>query len=102
MNIEIYQKIKKIKKEYESDGFYILGIFGSFARGEENTESDIDILYDVSSDFRQKYRGFKYFGRITDIKTEIEKKMKREVDLAFAGGLNKVGKKYILNGVTYV
>lgn len=36
------EKLKeKIKKDFKAE---VLGIFGSFARGEENEKSDIDIL----------------------------------------------------------
>ncbi|MGC8718478.1 MAG: nucleotidyltransferase family protein [Thermodesulforhabdaceae bacterium] len=32
---------KEVKEEYRAE---IIGVFGSYARGEENKESDIDIL----------------------------------------------------------
>ena len=46
--IKILKKLKeKIKKEYKTE---ILGVFGSFARGEQKTTSDVDILVEFKTD----------------------------------------------------
>ena len=37
---EILQKLKELKLKYEAEGFEILGLFGSYARGEETESSD--------------------------------------------------------------
>ncbi len=60
MKKEILETIKKFKKIYEAEGFIIIGVFGSFARGEEKPGSDLDILYRVSDAAIEKYAGFKF------------------------------------------
>lgn len=55
-------------------------LFGSFARGEERPDSDVDIL--VSLDYSQPL-GFKYFG----MWGELERKLNRKVDLVTEGSL---------------
>ena len=57
-------------------------IFGSFARGEERPDSDIDLL--VSFDRENAKVGlFKYCAIIMD----LEKMLNRQVDLVEEGGL---------------
>ena len=55
-------------------------LFGSFARGEERPDSDVDIL--VALDYSQPL-GFKYFG----MWGELERKLNRKVDLVTEGSL---------------
>lgn len=50
-----------------------IGIFGSYSRGENNSESDIDILYSFDS----KYNLFDLVG----LQLELEEKLQIEVDL---------------------
>jgi len=102
MNQEIISKIKKIKIKYETEGFIILGVFGSFARGEETKESDIDILYEMNNDFYNKYPGWEVYPIIEEIEKYIEKELKFKVDLANKNALNEIGKKYILPELIYV
>lgn len=64
------------------------GIFGSYAKGEQNKKSDIDILIAPS-----KPLGFK-FARI---KIELEKKLRKEVDLLTYNSLNSLIKSKVLN-----
>lgn len=102
MNEILLNKIRNIKKELEQEGFIILGIFGSYARGEETIGSDIDILYDLEKKFKEKYKGLAHFGKIFDIKKYIEETLGLEVDIANKNALKDSGKKYILPEVIYV
>lgn len=102
MNQKVLDKLKKMKLKYASEGFIILGVFGSYAQGKENSESDIDILYQLSDDFYTNYPGLKAFGKIYDIKEELMEEFHTDVDLADKDTLHKIGKKYILPGVKYV
>ena len=52
-------------------------IFGSFSRGEDRQDSDVDILVDFDKDAKI---GFKYFGMICD----LEDLLHRHVDLVVA------------------
>ena len=55
-------------------------LFGSFARGEENAESDVDLMVDL--DHTQPV-GLKFFGMWDD----LERLLGREVDLVTEDGL---------------
>jgi len=44
MRQDLLDKIKEQKLKYAGEGFIILGVFGSFARGEETSEA-ISIFY---------------------------------------------------------
>ncbi|MBP7552861.1 MAG: nucleotidyltransferase domain-containing protein [Spirochaetes bacterium] len=102
MNTDIIDKIREIKKEYEKEGFIILGVFGSYARGEESSESDIDILYEMSDSFYNKFKGWEIYNEIDKIENRIKSKLNYKIDLANKNALNEIGKQYILNEVIYV
>ncbi len=102
MNPQIFSTVARIKHKYEKEGFIILGVFGSFARGEEKKTSDVDILYRCTDKSFTKYPGLQFFSLYERIKKELESTLKRKVDLADQNGLNEIGKKYILPEVRYV
>jgi predicted nucleotidyltransferase len=102
MKKEVLDKIKILKNKYEPEGFIVLGVFGSYARGEENEKSDIDILYEMTGSFYRKYPGWDVFPIIDKIEKEFSEALDRDVDLANKNALNDIGKKYILPEVHYV
>lgn len=63
------------------------GIFGSYARGENKKNSDIDILIEPP-----KGMGLEFVG----LALELEKKLKRKVDLLTYSGISPYFKKSIL------
>jgi len=96
------EKIKQIKPILEKDGFVIEGVFGSYARGEETPQSDVDLLYSLKRSFVEHYKGFAAFGRLEEIKAFLRKELGKEVDIAAKNGLSKTGKKYILKDIVDV
>jgi len=102
MEQDILQKIKNLKQKYEKDGFVIIGVFGSYARGEYNEDSDIDILYELKDVFYKRYPGFKIYPVLDQIEEEIHEELRHRVDLANVNALNEIGNKYILPEVVYV
>lgn len=75
-------------------GVATIGIFGSFIRGEEREDSDVDLL--VS--FR---RGKETFDNYMDCKFYLEDLFGRKVDLIMKGAIKKRLKPYILKEVVY-
>ena len=65
-------------------------LFGSYARGEENKDSDVDIL--VQLDYSQPI-GMKYFSMICDLESKLGKK----VDLVDEKGLLSFARPYVDN-----
>jgi len=85
-NIEkIKSKIVKVLKKY---GVVRAGIFGSYARGENKKNSDIDVLVEFSRPV-----GFEFAG----IEFELEKKLKKKVDLLTYKSVHPLLKKRILS-----
>ena len=71
-----------------------IGIFGSFARNENNENSDIDVLYEFNTTIR-------LFSLIA-LKEELEQKLNRKVDLVSEKYLNPKLKSKILNELNLI
>ena len=94
------EHIKKILKEEKGNlsslGINQVGIFGSFARGDDNPDSDIDILIDINPDST-----ITLFS-LADIEIRLSEKLNRKVDLVIKSGLKPNIGKHILAEVIYV
>jgi hypothetical protein len=102
MYSNLKQKISLIKQRYQNEGFILLGIFGSYARDEQVTGSDLDLLYELNDKFYSTYVGWEACYRLLTIKSELESEFGINVDLANKNALNSVGIKNILPEVIYV
>lgn len=81
---EIKSKIKKILKKH---GVVRAGIFGSYARGEESLDSDIDILVETL-----KPMGFDFIK----IEFDLRDALKKKVDLITYKSIHPLLKEKIL------
>ncbi len=70
-----------------------IGVFGSYAEGEESDDSDIDILIDLSEPL-----GWKFF----DLKDYLEQQLGRRVDLVTRKALKKQLKDKIVSQTKFV
>jgi len=103
MNSVLLDKIKKQKQLLlEEDGFEIVAIFGSFAKGLEKKDSDIDLLYDIKPKFLKKYGGFQAFDRLNKIRENLQNYLGRDIDLATIDNHSKTFKQYALKDIIYV
>lgn len=76
---EIRKMIEPVAIEYELPAVYL---FGSYARGEANDDSDIDIMIDDENSYKfQKMFGFG--GLFEDLMNTFNKK----IDIVFINGL---------------
>jgi len=82
---EIKQKVTPILVEYDVE---YAGIFGSVARGEATSQSDVDILVRL----HQGTGMFEYMRLINNLENALQKK----VDLVTESGLNKFVRPYAL------
>jgi predicted nucleotidyltransferase len=74
--------IEAIKNYFKTRPVLNAYLFGSYARGEADSHSDIDILVDL--DYSQKIGlGF------VQMQIDLEKLLKTKVDLVSSGGLSK-------------
>ena len=70
-----------MNRQFAPSGFQLVGLFGSYARGEAGNFSDIDIAYRIDHAKFHSDNAFKKLEAIQEIKTELEKRFKRRVDL---------------------
>ena len=91
----IYDKLKD-KEEYLKKTFHVkkIGVFGSFARDEQNCNSDIDILVEFE-------KGYKDLFNYMKLKYYLEELFNRKVDLVIKNAIKKEIKEKILNEVKY-
>jgi len=82
---KIKEKIINILKKYNIKN---AGIFGSFVRGEQKKNSDIDILIEPP-----KGMGLEF----VKLNLELEKKLGKKVDLVSYNGIHPLLKERILN-----
>ena len=82
-----------LEKEYHID---ILGLFGSFARNEQNQESDIDIVYSTP-----KGSGLSFF-QIVKLENELQHHFNRKVELVNFKYLNPLIKYKAEKEIVYV
>jgi uncharacterized protein len=84
-------KIKEIKPKIinilKKNGIKKAGVFGSFARGEQNEKSDIDILIEFNGSLLD----------LVGLEMELEKELKKRVDLLTYNGINPSLKNKILS-----
>jgi|ERR1035437_1664168 predicted nucleotidyltransferase len=83
---EIKEQIEPVLKKYPIS---YAGIFGSFARGEERSESDVDIMIRLKPN-----NTFSLFDLI-GVESELANKIGRKVDLATERSIGR----YIKNSV---
>ncbi len=83
---EIKQKVKKVLIKHNATR---AGIFGSYVRGEQKKNSDVDILVEI------KNRDFGLMGFI-QIKNELESILGKKVDLVEYEAIRKELKNRIL------
>ena len=85
--------LPEIKDQYQIKE---IGVFGSFVRGEETENSDIDILVEFSPDVE--------FGLLTfcQLENQLSKKLGRTVDLVTKDGLKPLLGESILQEVIYL
>lgn len=92
---EILKTLKELKPILERDyNITEIGLFGSYLRGEQNQNSDIDILVDHKS-------GLTFF-KLIDLEKFLNKTFNIKVDIAFKKYLKKNIGKRILSEVNYV
>ena len=78
----------------ERFGVTRIGIFGSFARGEQSAASDIDMVVEMEKD-RKNIHSF------LNLKRFLEKEMSREIDLGFEHSMKPAIKEKIIKQIIY-
>ncbi len=91
----ILSQIKQLKGELRKLGVVKIGLFGSYARGEQSENSDIDILIEFEPDQEN-------FDNYMSVYDEIEKRFTNEkIEIVTTNGLSPYIGPKILKEVTY-
>jgi len=91
---EVLRKIRGHRVTLESMGVKTLGLFGSVARDEANSESDVDILVEFSSPVG--------FFQLFDIQYFLEDLLQCSIDLGTTSSLKEHLRKPVLEDVIRV
>ncbi len=91
---EIIKKLKNNQKELNRYKIRRIGLFGSYRRGKQNKESDVDILVEFKP-------GEKTFDNYMGLKSFSENLLDCEVDLVIKEAVKPDLKKEILGSVQY-
>jgi len=88
----------KEKKEFLKNNYHVtkVALFGSFAKGKQTENSDIDLLIELESNITNVH------DIKTSLKEYLKKSLKRDVDLAREKYLKPYAKKHILKEALYV
>jgi hypothetical protein len=84
--------LKKLAPIFESNGVVYAGVFGSYAKGSNHDESDVDILIEFEDNS-------KTLLEFVELKLLLEQELQRKVDLTTKKGLNKYLKAEIISSV---
>ena len=87
--------LQKNQEQIRALGVRKLGLFGSFARGEQREDSDVDVLVD----FSPGRKGFDNFIRLVFL---LEELFQRPVELVTPESLSPYIGPHILREVEYV
>lgn len=91
---KILDTIRQHPDQLRAYGVKRVGLFGSFARANQNPKSDIDILVEF-------VRGSKTFDNYMDLKFFLEKLFHRKVDLVIKDVLKARIKNRVLAEIKY-
>ncbi len=88
---DIKAELRRLKPEIESRyPIRLVSIFGSFVRGEQTADSDVDVLAEVGEG---KLSLFDIIG----VEQMLEKKLRRRVDLVMIDGIRERIKNRVLS-----
>jgi uncharacterized protein len=76
---EIIAKLRAHEPELRAAGVISLALFGSIARDEQRSDSDVDVVVQLTSEAARG--GFAYFGRIDALSRQLEAILERQVDV---------------------
>ncbi|MBI2119129.1 MAG: nucleotidyltransferase family protein [Elusimicrobia bacterium] len=89
---EIIKSIQKHRSSIQEYGVRRLGLFGSYARGENIETSDIDFIVEFNTKSFDNYMGLKFY---------LEEIFKCKVDLIIPNTIKPRLRETILKEVTY-
>lgn len=90
----ILQTLQQNSAQLQDMGVKTLAVFGSVARGEATSQSDVDILV--------SFEGAATFDKYMDVKIYLEDQLNCTIDLVVAEALHKRIQPYVEQEAVYV
>ena len=90
----ILYKFDEHGNDIRSFGVKRIGLFGSFAKGQQHSKSDLDVLVEFK-------KGQKTFDHFMDLKFFLQKHFGKKVDLVLKDALKPSIRQKILKEVLY-
>ncbi len=87
------QEIIRVAGEYGASN---IRVFGSVARGDAQTASDVDLLVDIDADAT----GFAYFGLIEDLRDALAEVIGIDVDIVDSAALRLMRERVLREAVS--
>jgi len=103
MNLKEIKEILANHREELKERFRVkeMGIFGSYAKGEQTEESDLDMIVEVEDE--ESLGGFEFVGLMIDLEEYFERILGVKVHLASKSqAINSDKWKYLKNDLIYV
>lgn len=91
----IFSALQGHREQIRALGVHKLGLFGSFVRGEQDEDSDVDVLVE----FAPGKKGFDNFLQLVFL---LEELLQRRVELVTPESLSPYIRPYILREIEYV
>ncbi|MCB8945513.1 MAG: nucleotidyltransferase domain-containing protein [Ardenticatenaceae bacterium] len=92
---DIFSLIRQHQAKIQAYGVKKLGLFGSFVRGEQHGESDIDLLVEFEA-------GEKNFDNFMQLSFLLEELLERPIELVTVESLSPYIRPHIVQEVEYV
>jgi predicted nucleotidyltransferase len=92
---QAFERIQSHQSALKQLGAARLGLFGSFVRNEQQTDSDVDIVVEFEE-------GKKKLHNFLDMADYLEEVMARKVDLLTWEGMAEFVRKHVANEVEYI
>lgn len=80
---ECIARLRSLRSTLAERGIIHVGVFGSLARGEATSGSDVDLIIEIDRTIFSK-GGLDYFGRLEELAVFLAEQLKRRVDVAVA------------------
>jgi len=89
---EIWEKLKRNRAILQKYGVNRLGLFGSYARGEQRPDSDIDFIVELAKPD---------FDSFMDLTFYLEGLLGHKIDLITPAGLNKYIEPFVKQDIKW-
>jgi hypothetical protein len=94
--IEILNFLKENKELFQNKyGIQRMGLFGSYARGEQTDQSDVDIIIDMDLGTEN------IFDKRMQLKDELKKHFSKDVDVCHERAIKPVFKDLVFKDAIY-